>query len=131
MTPNDFIRDLKSQPPAPVYLFLGAEAYRRGVCRRQLVRRVLGEADRESGFSRHDLDEVSLAEAVDDARSLSLFAPNRLIWVASAEAAVPKGRASSKDNPGALALADYLNDPSPSVVLVLECSRYELEGDGA
>jgi DNA polymerase-3 subunit delta len=92
--------------------------------------------DRESGFTRHDLSEVELNEALDDARSLSLFASNRIIWMASAEAALPRGRAISasdddEDAPaGAPALIKaYVNDPSPSTVVVFDSSRYELDGD--
>ena len=92
MTPNEFVRDLKTGEPAPVYLFLGHEPYRRMVCRRQLVKRTLSEEELENGLTRHDLDEITLAEVIDDARALSLFAPNRLIWAASAEAAVPRAK---------------------------------------
>jgi len=130
MTPNDFVTRLKSQPPGPVYLFLGAEAYRRAVCRRKLTAQVLNEDERESGLTRHDLDEISLLDVIDDARSMSLFAPKRLIWVASAESALPRGRAKLSENPGVKALAAYVEDPTPAVVLVLEASRFELAGEG-
>ena len=46
--------------------------------------------ERESGYTRYELDQVSLAEAVDDARALSLFASRRVIWLANAEAALPR-----------------------------------------
>ena len=47
--------------------------------------------ERENGFTRHDLDRTPLAAALDDARALSLFASRRVIWLAGAEAAVPRG----------------------------------------
>ncbi len=130
MGPDEFLRDLAENGPAPAYLFLGAEGYRRAVCRRELVQRALPEGERESGLVRHDLEEIPLAEIVDDARSLSLFAPRRLIWACSAEAALPRGRGSASDSPGLSALADYLRDPAPGVVLVFEASRYEYQGEG-
>ncbi len=129
MLPSEFVRSLAGAPPEPVYLFLGAEAYRRRVCRKKLIERALPESERASGITRHDLETVSLAEVIDDARSLSLFSPNRVIWAASAEAAVPRGRASRTNDPGLAALQDYVQSPSPSVVLVFEASRYALEGE--
>ena len=40
---------LKTGEPAPVYLFLGQEPYRRMVCRRQLVKRSLSDEELENG----------------------------------------------------------------------------------
>ncbi len=141
MTPNEFLKSLQSRPLAPAYLFLGPEAYDRDRCRKALVARALPEEDREAGMIRHDLDEVDLAEVIDDAQSFSLFAVNRLIWVASAELAVPKGRtaAASDDDGeggalcgkdgGAGTLAAYLRNPAPGTVIVFNCSRFDFEGD--
>jgi DNA polymerase-3 subunit delta len=135
MTPDQFRRQAARQEPAPFYLFLGPEMYYRRSCRDALVERFLAPEEREEGLARLDLDELSLNEVIDDARSLSLFAPKRLIWVASAEAALPRGRAAAggeeevKDSGGAAALTDYARDPSPGVVLVFDSSRYEFEGE--
>ncbi len=144
MTPVEFLQSLSSNRPlAPAYLFLGPEAYDRDRCRKALVDRALPPEDREAGMIRHDLDEVELAAVLDDAQSFSLFAASRLIWVASAEAAMPRGRAaaaaasdddedgggkSGKDG-GASVLAAYLRNPAPGTVLVFNCSRYDFEGD--
>jgi len=131
MTPAQFQTQLSRREPAPAYLFLGAEAYQRSQCREALFDKALDEVERESGSTRHDLDEVSLAEVLDDARALSLFAPRRVIWVSSAESVLPRGRAKAKnEESGAAQLAAYIHDPSPGVVLVFEASRYELAGEG-
>lgn len=134
MTPDQFLTQIRKQEPAPVYLFIGPEPYRRQICRRALIDRVLPAEEREEGLIRHDLEETALNAVLDDARSLSLFAPRRVIWVASAEAALPRGRSSrSEDDDGARSsgnpLAGYLKDPAPDVVLVLDASRYEFEGE--
>jgi DNA polymerase III subunit delta len=50
-----------------------------------------------------------------------------VIWAASAEAAVPRENAS--DTSAANALATYLADPVPGIVLVFDSSRYDFEGD--
>lgn len=136
MTPAQFHARIKRNEIAPAYLFLGSEAYERLRAREALVAAVLGD-DREAGLTRHDLAGISLAEAIDDARALSLFASRRVIVVANAEAALPRGR--TEEDPaegeggsgsgGGDALADYMRDPSPGVVLLFEATRWEFEGE--
>jgi DNA polymerase-3 subunit delta len=66
-----------------------------------------------------------------------LFASQRLIWLGSAEAAVPRARASSSSDDeesggsagDADSLSSYLRSPTPGTVLVIDCSRYDFEGD--
>src|SRR5689334_1501500 len=131
MSPEQFLTSLKKTGPQPAYLFLGPEAYERTRCRRALLDAVLPPDQRENGFTRHDLDRMPLAAALDDARALSLFASRRVIWLAGAEAAVPRGRASDSDeeeNPQG-GLAAYLREPTPDVILVFDCARYEFEGE--
>jgi DNA polymerase-3 subunit delta len=137
MTPDQFLLSLQKNGPAPVYLFLGPELYQRERCRRALLDGVLGPApeDRENGLTRVDLSEVPLAAALDDARALSLFASRRVIWIGSAEAVLPRGRAiaSDADDDGGAGdptpLSAYLREPTPGTVVVLESSRYGFDGD--
>src|SRR5215469_620025 len=79
----------KGSPPAAT-LLLGPEAYER-----RRVKEAMVAAFPEGSMVQHDLTEISLAEALDDARSLSLFASERLIWIVNAEAALPRGKAAS------------------------------------
>ncbi len=127
VTPEQFLRQTAAHDPPPVVLFLGPEAYQRRACREALLARVLPDAERESGLTRHDLDEISLRDVLDDARSFSLFAPRRVIWAIGAEGALPK-RLNAEDDSGA-AIADYLKNSTPGVTLVFEASRYGFEGD--
>jgi DNA polymerase III subunit delta len=137
MTPEQFLDQLQKKGPQPAYLFLGPESYNRDRCRRALIASVLGEEDRESGFTKHDLDETPLAAALDDARSLSLFASKRVIWLARAEAVLPRGKVSSNKGDDddeatggdADALTSYLREPTPDVVVVVDSARYEFDGE--
>jgi DNA polymerase-3 subunit delta len=128
MTPQEFLAQTGHTRPAPAYLFVGPENYGRQTCRKALIEWALGPEEREEGLTRHDLDEISLAAVIDDARSLSLFSPNRVIWVSPAEAALPKGKSEEKGEQ-AVALAEYLRDPSPGVTLVFDAARYDFEGE--
>jgi DNA polymerase-3 subunit delta len=131
MTAPQFLARVKKNGPPAVALLIGPEAYQR-----RQVKQVLTAAFPPDAVTTHDLAEVSLAGVLDDARSLSLFAAERLIWVVNAEAALPRGRAAEADGEGGIAadgdsapLAAYVKDPTPGVALVFEASRFDFEGD--
>ncbi len=138
MTPDQLLRGLAKQRPEGVYLFVGPETYRRGPCRQALLEKVLPAEDREEGYVRHDLDSMTLNDVIDDARSMSLFAGSRLIWVSSAELALPRGRAAAAADEeddatpkagGADTLAAYCKDPTPGTVVVLDSHRWDFDGE--
>jgi len=136
MTPEQFLAKIDKQPLAAAYLFLGQEGYGRRLCKEALMKRVLpGDAGAE-GLTQLDLQDTTLAQALDDARSLSLFASERILWITSAELALPRRLTSGSDdeesdneNKAESHLLAYIKAPTPGTVLVLECSRYDFTGD--
>ena len=84
MSPDQFLARMKKGIFAPAYLFLGPEAYDRSRCRQALLDVTLAPEEREEGLTHYDLRENSLPDAIDDARSLSLFAAKRVIVIAQA-----------------------------------------------
>lgn len=134
MSPEQLRRDLAKNPPAPVYLFVGPERYQRAACRKALLKAVVGVETAEEagdGYTHLDLDEMKIDEALDDARAMSLFASRRLIWVSSAESALPKGRAISDDSESGhtAGLAAYVKSPSPDAVVVFDAARYDFDSN--
>ncbi|MGE5569532.1 MAG: DNA polymerase III subunit delta [Rhodospirillales bacterium] len=136
MTAQQFIQHLKQREPAAAYLFLGPEPYHRDLCRRALIARVLADPEeRENGLTRIDLEESTLESAIEDARSPSLFTAKRVLVISNAEAALPRTKAAGSEEQEAPkrgsneALARYLSDPTPGVVLVFESSRYDFQGE--
>lgn len=136
MNPEQFLAKIAKQPPAPAYLFLGQEGYQRRICRSALIERVLSPESRTDGLSQIDLENCTLTEALDDARSLSLFTSERVLWVSSAELALPRRITSNDDDEGSgggqsagSQLSEYLKAPCPGTVVVFECSRYDFSGD--
>lgn len=132
MTPAQLLARAAKRAIPPAVLLLGPEAYQR-----QKIRQALIGGRPEDAVTRHDLSQVTLAEVIDDARSLSLFATERVIWVSNAESALPRGKAAEEDGESDVAagggdaapLAAYLKDPTPGVALVLEAIRFDFEGD--
>lgn len=136
MTPAQFLARMGRHETAPAYLFLGPEAYQRRRAREALLKAALGEADQEGGLTRYDLGETALAEVIDDARALSLFVAERVILAGNAEGALPRVRGGddeSEEGDGAAgsgeALAAYLKNPTPGVVLVFDAARFDFEGE--
>jgi len=89
---------------------------------------------RIEGLTQIDLENTTLSELLDDARSFSLFSTKRVIWVSSAELALPRRLSAAEEgeetgNSKEAELAAYLKLPTPGTVIVFECSRYEFSGD--
>jgi DNA polymerase-3 subunit delta len=134
LTPAQLQARVKKRDFPPAILLLGTEAYER-----RRIKEALTAAFSQGAVTQLDLAEVSLAAIVDDARALSLFASDRLIWVVNAEAALPKTAKASEDDESenesstgsgdASTLAAYLKDPTPGVVLVFEAIRFDFEGE--
>ncbi len=134
LSPDQFIARVAKQPLAAAYLFVGPEGYHRRLCREALLKRALTEEGREEGFTQIDLEETSVPAVLDDACSLSLFATDRVMWVTSAEVALPRRLSSTEDEDESgkspeSKIAQYLKRPTAGTVLVFECSRYEFSGD--
>ena len=140
MTPAQFLARVKKNELPPVCLFLGQEGYNRRRCREAMIKASPVEAER------HDAAELSLAAIIDDARSMSLFASERLIFVMNAETAMPRASRSAAaaseddddDDVPAVAsgskgdvglLEAYVKSPTPGVTLVFEATRWDFEGD--
>jgi DNA polymerase III subunit delta len=134
MTPAQFLARVKRNEIPSVCLFLGQEAYNRKRCRSALL------AVRPVEMEQLDAAEASLAAIIDDARAMSLFASERLIFVVNAEAAMPRagrGAASSGEDEAdegsgggdAAMLEAYVKSPTPGVTLIFEATRWDFEGD--
>jgi DNA polymerase-3 subunit delta len=127
MTAAQFLARLKKGAP-PAALLLGPEAYER-----RRIKDAFLAMFPEGAVTAHDLSETSLTEVLDDARSLSLFTAERLVWVAGAEAALPRTRSEEDEGEAAAGdsspLAAYMLDPTPGLALVFEAARFDFEGD--
>jgi DNA polymerase-3 subunit delta len=136
MTPAQFLTRVKRSEIPTVCLFLGQEAYNRKRCRTALL------AASPAEMEQVDAAEASLAAIIDDARAMSLFASERLIFVVNAEVAMPRagrGAASSDEDQGdevsagssgdAAILEAYVKSPTPGLTLVFEATRWDFDGD--
>ena len=132
MTPAQFLARMERRDIAPAYLFLGRRLPARRA-REALQNAALGAGANESASREYDLAEISLAEVLDDARALSLFASERLIWLvergSGAARAGGRRRRRRRRQRQRRSLAAYLKDPTPGVVLVFDAARFDFEGE--
>ncbi len=125
LKPADLIMSLrKGDRPASGYLLLGAEPFYRGRCWQALRQAAIGEDSDETAIEEVDLADRSLVELVDEARTLSLFASERVVIARNAEQVLPR-LPSSQGRTAQKALADYFSDPTPGTVIVIEAVRYD------
>ncbi|MFN7992646.1 MAG: DNA polymerase III subunit delta [Bryobacteraceae bacterium] len=135
MTPAQFLSRIQKGQLAPVYLFLGPDGYHRRRVKEALFEAVLGSGDRDNGLARYDLAESAIATVIDDARALSLFAAERVIWASNAEAVLPRTRSDDDGEDGeggggsASELESYAKNPTPGAVVVFDAARFDFEGD--
>jgi len=121
MTPAQFLSRVERGEVPPVSLLLGSESYERRRCREALT-----AAHEPEETTAYDLSEVELAQVIDDARSLSLFAAKRLIVASSAERALPRDESAGS---GPKELEAYVANSTPGTVVVFESCRFDWEGE--
>src|SRR5262249_37840556 len=91
------------------------------------VEAVLPPEEGEGGLAQYDLAETPLDGVIAEARTLSLFAPARLIVGYNAENVLARGGGDDEEtaaDPRAEPLEAYFRDPTPGVVLLFEATRF-------
>ena len=98
----------------PTYAVIGSELFLRGQAIQRIIEQVRGTADRSRSLSEYDgsKEELSLASVLDDVRTLPFLSERRLVLVRDADKFITRYRRE---------LEDYVQQPSPTGVLVLEC----------
>ena len=137
MTTAQFLSRVKKKDFPSVCLFQGSESYNRRRCKEA----ILLESKLEPDYL--DAAETPLAAIIDDARAMSLFAGERLIFVTNAEAAMPRSSRAATvvededtgidEGPAAASnatpLQAYMKSPTPGVTLIFEATRFDFDGD--
>lgn len=116
--PEELLARLSKGKPVPGILLLGGDSYLRELCRRKIAEAYVPEASRDWGIKRFSADDDELSDVLGQAQTLPMLAAQQVIFVSGAEAWERLGE-ESRD---ALVkqLSDYLSDPAPFSILVLE-----------
>ncbi len=134
----EFLQEAAQGKFAPGYLLAGHELFFRDRFREALVKFFL--QDQRQDVAEHDLAEIPVRDALDDAASLGLFAGRRLLWLRNAEALLARRKAAPQEDTEAdsagepqtaarhspEAIAAYFERPQPASVLVFEATSLDL-----
>jgi len=100
--------------PAPVYVVCGPEPFLKRQAISGITDRVLGGADRCLALREYDgsVAALELADVLDDLRTLPFLTDRRLVVLREADPFITRYRTQ---------LETYIQDPSPTGVLLIEC----------
>lgn len=103
--------------PAPVYVVYGPEDFLKRQALEGILDRLLPDAERSMALSEYDAGSKvpEAAEVFDELRTLPFLAERRVVVVRNADAFITKWREH---------LEDYVDDPSGSGSLVMECRSF-------
>jgi DNA polymerase-3 subunit delta len=112
-----FLRDAAKGTFAPVYLLTGSEVFFRDKFREALRKLFLKDAGE---LVDHDLGEMPVRDALDDAATMGLFSPLRAVWLRNADAILPRREGATSGRHSPEAVAAYIARPNPQCVVVFE-----------
>jgi len=115
MNALEWMRDSKQQLLRPVIVVFGDDSYLIRESIHVVIRAVFPEPDSETSVTRFSGSGVSLADVLDEVRTMPFFSRNRLVVVDEADPFVTKYR---KD------LEAYVASPFKSGTLLLQCKSW-------
>lgn len=123
VNPQDLSEGLQKRRRDPVIVLLGTEAYLREECCARIVDAWVDPSAQEWGYSRFSAEDDDLGRILGQARTLPMLAPQQVIVVGALQA-IEKA-SEEKREILIKQLAEYLEDPSPFTVLVLEAASLD------
>jgi DNA polymerase III delta subunit len=104
-------------------LLLGKDAYLRDAFRERVIEASIDPAARSWAVSRYSAEEGDLAAALTQARTVPMLVRRQVVIVSAVEALekMPEGKREAE----AQNLSEYLADPAPFTVLILEAQKLD------
>lgn len=115
---------LEKGKPAPAILLLGDEPYLRDESRAQLIEKYVAEASRTWAVSRFSAAQGDTQACIDQAQTLPMLSPQQVVFLEEAEAIEKLGEKAREE--AVEALENYLGNPAPFTVLVLEANSLDM-----
>lgn len=120
---QELLERLKNGKFIPALLLLGDEPYLRDACRKVLVETFTLEAARTWGVSRYSADRGETQSALEQAQTLPMLSRQQVVFLEDVEKIEKLGE---KNRDAAVEqLEEYLKDPAPFTVLVLEATALD------
>lgn len=119
----ELVERLKKGKAIPALTLLGGETYLRDMCRRLLVETFTDEAAREWAVSRFSAEDDDAGAVIGQAQMLPMLASRQVVSWREVEALERLGEESREKI--LKRLAEYLNDPAPSTIFVIEAEKLD------
>lgn len=119
-------QQLKSAPPAPVYLVIGTQSIILEEVKQAFLQLIPSE-QQVMNVGSYDLEDESLGEALDDAMSAPFFGDKRLVFL-NQPAFLTSVSSKSRVKQDPELLKNYLKHPQPTTVLVIMAPYDKLDG---
>jgi DNA polymerase-3 subunit delta len=123
VSPDQLLARLAKGKPIPGILLVGADSYLRDLCRKKLVDAYVAEGTRDWGIRKFSADEDDVSTILGQARTMSMLAPQQVIFVSEVEAWERLGD-DSRDSL-VKQISEYLANPAPFTVLVFEAAALD------
>jgi len=120
VSPEELLARLEKGKLIPALLLLGDERYLRNDCRAQLIERFVPEGSRTWAVSRYSAERGETQAALEQAQTLPMLSPQQVVFLEDGEAIEKMGE-KNRDQAVEL-LENYLEDPAPFTVLVVEAT---------
>jgi DNA polymerase-3 subunit delta len=117
---EELLERLGNGKPAAAVLLLGDEPYLRDRCRAELIEKYVPEAARAWAVSRFSAQRGETQAALDQAQTLPMLSPQQVVFLEEAGAIEKLGEKNREDT--VEAIDEYLKNPAPFTVMVLEAS---------
>jgi DNA polymerase III subunit delta len=123
VSPDQLLARLAKGKPIPGILLEGGDSYLRDLCRKRLVDAYVAEGTRDWGVRKFSADEDDVSTILGQARTMSMLAPQQVIFVSEVEAWERLGD-DSRDSL-VKQISEYLDNPAPFTVLVFEAAALD------
>ena len=120
VSPEQLLARLAKGKPIPGILLLGGDAYLRELCRAKLIEAYVPEGARDWGVRRFSAEDDEVSAILAQAQTLPMLAQRQVLFVSELEAwerLWDDSRESLVEE-----LSEYLDDPAPFTVLILEAA---------
>lgn len=117
---EELLARLEKGKTIPAVLLLGEEPYLRDACRVQLVEKFVPEAARTWAVSRYSAGRGETQAAMEQAQTLPMLSKKQVVFLEEVEAIEKLGEKNRDE--AVEQLEEYLGNPAPFTVLVLEAS---------
>jgi DNA polymerase-3 subunit delta len=120
---SDLASSLQKKVSLPILLLLGDEPYLRDDCRAKLIEKYVPEGARTWALSRFSADRGETQQALEQAQTLPMLAPQQVVFLEDVEEIEKLGE--KKREAAVAALEAYLANPAKFTVLVLEAKSLD------